>query len=92
MDAARRPSTVRSRLGRRGGRDPVDGFYNLFLAVGIIVGIAIGGTAGTTLVVFCCACIVAAAAVLLTTGLSYLRAATTQALFAVIALVLFAVL
>ncbi|MGZ8177156.1 DUF1304 domain-containing protein [Williamsia sp. SKLECPSW1] len=68
------------------------GFYNLFLAVGIVVGIAIGGDAGTALVVFCCACIVAAAAVLLTTGLSYLRAAASQATFAVVALVLFAVL
>ena len=68
------------------------GFYNLFLAVGIVVGVAVGGDVGTALVVFCCASIVAAAAVLLTTGLSYLRAAVTQALFAVIALVLFAVL
>ena len=68
------------------------GFYNLFLAVGIVVGVAVGGDVGTAVVVFCCACIVAAAAVLLTTGLSYLRAAATQALFAVIALVLFAVL
>ncbi|WP_328858903.1 DUF1304 domain-containing protein [Williamsia herbipolensis] len=68
------------------------GFYNLFLALGIVIGIAVGGSVGTALVVFCCACIVAAAAVLLTTGLSYLRAAATQAVFAVVALVLFAVL
>ena len=68
------------------------GFYNLFLAVGIIVGVVIGGTAGLTLVAFGCLCIVAAAAVLASTGSAYFRAAATQALFAVIALVLLAVL
>ena len=68
------------------------GFYNLFLAVGIIVGVVIGGTAGLTLVAFGCSCIVAAAAVLASTGSAYFRAAATQALFAVLALVLLVVL
>ncbi len=68
------------------------GFYNLFLAVGIIVGVVIGGDAGLALVAFGCACIVTAAAVLASTGRQYLRAASTQALFAIIALVLLAVL
>ncbi|ADG97535.1 protein of unknown function DUF1304 [Segniliparus rotundus DSM 44985] len=68
------------------------GFYNLFLAIGIFVGIAIGGESGEALTLFALSCIVAAALVLVSAGLSYLRAAATQATFAVIALVLWALL
>ena len=67
------------------------GFYNLFLAIGTGVGIIckLAGqtTVGWTLIVFCCASMVTAAAVLLSTGLSYLRAAATQATLPLLALI-----
>lgn len=58
------------------------GFYNLFLGVGAVVGLVLFLTgaeaAGRTLVLFTTGCMVLAAAVLLTSGRSYLRAALTQ--------------
>jgi putative membrane protein len=58
------------------------GFYNLFLGLGAILGIVLLGTgheaAGTTLMLFCTGSMVAAAVVLTTTGPGYLRAALTQ--------------
>ncbi|MCG7985456.1 MAG: DUF1304 domain-containing protein [Candidatus Thiodiazotropha lotti] len=63
------------------------GFYNLFLAVGVFVGIALlyGGEnviVAETLVLFSCACMFCAGVVLLFSGgRRMLRAAVLQALF-----------
>ncbi len=68
------------------------GFYNLALAVGVIVGIALLETHGSslvvakTLVVFGTACMVVAGLVLASTGRSYLRAAAIQFVPAAVAL------
>lgn len=70
------------------------GFYNLFLAIGAIVGICIVAfgdhhdAIGWTLIVFACGCMLGAALVLISTGASYARAAAIQggpALIAVVA-------
>jgi len=72
------------------------GFYNLFLAIGIFVGIVLvhrGGDsriAGTALVVFACASMLLAATVLITTGRRYLRAAITQGTTPLLALLFIA--
>ncbi|WP_007467962.1 DUF1304 domain-containing protein [Segniliparus rugosus] len=68
------------------------GFYNLFLAVGVFAGLAAPGTSGELVAVFALSCIVGAAFVLASTGLSHLRAAVSQGLFAAAALALWAVL
>ena len=63
------------------------GFYNLFLAIGIFAGLAllhIGGniTVGRTLVLFSCACMVGAGVVLFFSARrQMLRAAVIQAIF-----------
>lgn len=63
------------------------GFYNLFLALGIFAGLALlhsGGDAvvGRTLILFNCACMFGAGLVLLSSaGKPMLRAAVMQALF-----------
>lgn len=66
------------------------GFYNLFLAVGIVVGLILlhsGAAAeGRTLVVFCCACVLAAALVLAVSDRRMMRAAVAQGLPAALAL------
>lgn len=73
------------------------GFYNLFLAIGAIVGIAlvwIGGAdavaygAGKTLILFTLGSMVAAALVLVTTGARYVRAAMVQGTVPLIGFVL----
>ena len=60
------------------------GFYNLFLAVGVAVGIAavVGGdvTVGRTLIFFCCASMAAAGAVLVVTDRRLIGSAMIQAL------------
>lgn len=67
------------------------GFYNLFLAIGILVGLALlhsGGsvTVGRTLVLFNCACMVGAGGVLfLSAGRQMARAAFIQAVFPLLA-------
>lgn len=67
------------------------GFYNLFLAIGIGVGLALlntGGNvvAGRTLILFNCACMLGAGVVLLASGgKQMLRAAVIQALFPTLA-------
>ena len=67
------------------------GFYNLFLAIGICVGLALlhaGGDyiAGRTLVLFNCACMLGAGVVLLASGgKQMLRAGVIQALFPTLA-------
>lgn len=84
-----RPS-VHRRFGIRSAADaatirPVmlnQGFYNLFLALGILTGLIIVHSGpvpdGRAVVVFCCAAIVGAAAVLLATDRSLARAALIQ--------------
>lgn len=66
------------------------GFYNLFLAVGILAGLVLLHTghrgSGQSLVVFCCACVVAAALVLLATDRRMLRPALVQGAPAALAL------
>jgi putative membrane protein len=72
------------------------GFYNLFLAIGIVVGFFLLphstlAVAGKMLVLFCCGSMVAAAVVLLISNPKLARAALTQGvlpLLAVIALVI----
>ncbi len=67
------------------------GFYNLFLAIGIGVGLALlyaGGNpvAGRTLILFNCACMLGAGVVLIASGgKRMLRAGVIQALFPVLA-------
>lgn len=68
------------------------GFYNLFLAIGIVVGLVVGGSAGDAIVYFACASIVGAALVLATGGAKYFRAAFVQGITPLIALILAAVL
>ena len=66
------------------------GFYNLFLAVGVVIGIVLfyaGG--GIALVLFALGSMVAAALVLVTTGLKYVRPALVQGTLPLIAFVLF---
>jgi putative membrane protein len=62
------------------------GYYNLFLAIGTIVGIVLVvmyddppcNTVGWTLIISACASMVAASLVLISTGISFARAAATQ--------------
>jgi putative membrane protein len=58
------------------------GFYNLFLAVGAIIGLILYGVglhpAGLALILFTMGSMVAASVVLLTTGRGYWRASLTQ--------------
>lgn len=67
------------------------GFYNLFLAIGAAVGIVLvigdEDTAGWTLIITACGSMLAAALVLVSSGKKYARAATTQGLFPLIAVV-----
>jgi len=59
------------------------GFYNLFLALGIVLGLGFIATgnpvAGEAIVLFACGCMVAAAVVLVVTDRSFLPAALMQA-------------
>ncbi|MFV0320579.1 MAG: DUF1304 domain-containing protein [Microbacterium sp.] len=73
------------------------GFYNLFLALGTVIGLVLlwGGpdgqavdAAGRALTLFALGCMVAAALVLLTTGAKYLRAALIQGTLPLIGFVL----
>lgn len=69
------------------------GFYNLFLAIGAALGLALylsgSETAGRTLVLFSTASMALAAVVLLTTGRSYLKAALTQGTLPALGFLLF---
>ena len=74
------------------------GFYNLFLAIGAVIGIVLfwagaPGTAaevaGRTLVLFSLGSMAAAALVLTTTGRAYLRAALLQGTLPLVGFVLF---
>lgn len=64
------------------------GFYNLFLAVGIVVGLIVGGATGAAVVYFACASIVGASIVLAVGGRKYLRPALVQGFTPAMALVL----
>ncbi|WP_347812647.1 DUF1304 family protein [Rhodococcus sp. Eu-32] len=64
------------------------GFYNLFLALGIVGGLIVGGSAGHAVVIFACLSIVGAAVVLATGGRTYFRAAVTQGVTPLVALVI----
>ena len=68
------------------------GFYNLLLAAGVIIGAALiltdKDTAGWSLVVFGCATMILAAVVLVSTGWKYLQAAITQGILPFFALLL----
>ncbi|MBU6509760.1 MAG: DUF1304 domain-containing protein [Gammaproteobacteria bacterium] len=67
------------------------GFYNLFLALGAFVGLALvnfGGNpvVGRTLALFCCACMLGAGIVLLfSAGRRMMRAAVIQGIFPLLA-------
>ncbi|WP_022962018.1 DUF1304 domain-containing protein [Halopseudomonas pelagia] len=69
------------------------GFYNLFLALGIVFGLVLlywpsSLVVGQTLVLFCCACMLGAAVVLfISGGLRMLRAAVMQGVFPLLALI-----
>ena len=74
------------------------GFYNLFLAIGVVLGIVLfwvgepgtaGDVAGRTLVLFSLGSMAAAAMVLVTSGRKYIRAALTQGTLPLIGFVLF---
>lgn len=74
------------------------GFYNLFLAIGVVIGLVLifAGSdaapvraAGLALVLFSLGSMVAAALVLLTTGMKYLRPALIQGTLPLIGFVLF---
>jgi putative membrane protein len=62
------------------------GFYNLFLAIGTLLGLVLRGTAGATLVGFCCASMLGASLVLIATDRRMVRAALLQGLPPLLAL------
>jgi putative membrane protein len=73
------------------------GFYNLFLAVGIFVAFFLLPhpglyTAGVMLILFCCASMLAAALVLIISNPKLARAAITQGVFPLLAVISLAVL
>lgn len=67
------------------------GFYNLFLAVGIVVGLGLVAAghvaAGRAIVLFACACMVLAGVVLIATSRAMLRAALIQLVAPLLAIV-----
>ncbi|HET6742063.1 MAG TPA: DUF1304 domain-containing protein [Kribbella sp.] len=68
------------------------GFYNLFLAIGALGGLIWGGDKGHAIALFACACMAGAGVVLLASDRRMARAAATQAVPPIIALVLAAIL
>ncbi|GAA2837091.1 DUF1304 domain-containing protein [Kribbella solani] len=68
------------------------GFYNLFLAVGALGGLVWGGDKGHAIALFACACMAGAGIVLVASDRRMVRAAATQAVPPILALVLAAVL
>jgi putative membrane protein len=67
------------------------GFYNLFLAIGIVSGLVLAASgsadAGRAIVLFACACMVGAGLVLLSTNRRFVRSAAIQAVPPLIAIV-----
>ena len=93
----RRPAVHRRFLTAPADLDAVrpwalnQGFYNLFLGVGVLAGVVwlhagSSDVVGRTLVVFGCLCMLGAAIVLVVTDRRMVRAAVTQGLFPLIAL------
>ncbi|MEU8225425.1 DUF1304 domain-containing protein [Kribbella sp. NPDC048915] len=68
------------------------GFYNLFLAIGALGGLVWGGDKGHAIALFACACMAGAGLVLVASDRRMLRAAATQAVPPILALVLAALL
>lgn len=70
------------------------GFYNLFLALGVFVGVALtytgAVTSGVAAVVFGCACMVLAALVLVTSNRRFFTASLVQGALPLLALLLIA--
>ncbi|RKG97147.1 DUF1304 domain-containing protein [Corallococcus sp. CA053C] len=68
------------------------GFYNLFLAVGVFVGVALvhttAVTSGVTAVLFGCGCMLAAALVLVSNNRRFLRASIMQGALPLLAIAL----
>lgn len=68
------------------------GFYNLFLAIGAIIGLILYGVgvhaAGLALILFTTASMLCAAVVLVTTGRGYVRAAVIQGTLPLLGIVL----
>ncbi|WP_329004397.1 DUF1304 domain-containing protein [Kribbella sp. NBC_00709] len=64
------------------------GFYNLFLAVGALGGLIWGGDKGHAIALFACACMAGAGVVLVASDRRMIRAAATQAVPPIVALVL----
>jgi putative membrane protein len=70
------------------------GFYNLALAIGVLVGVVLAGmdgdqlVVGKTLIIFGTACMAFAGVILASTGPSYRRAAAIQFVPAALALIL----
>ena len=64
------------------------GFYNLFLAIGIVVGLVLGESeGGEGIVIFACACMVGAALVLVTNNVKLARSAAIQGIAPLIAII-----
>jgi putative membrane protein len=66
------------------------GFYNLFLAIGCVVGVTLhasGRPEGKPVITFACACMLGAACVLASGGTKYLRGVVIQGLPPLVALV-----
>jgi putative membrane protein len=68
------------------------GFYNLFLAVGALGGLILGGDKGHAIALFSCACMAGAGVALVASDRRMMRAAATQAVPPIVAIVLAAVL
>ncbi|MGW6280526.1 DUF1304 domain-containing protein [Kribbella sp. NPDC055071] len=68
------------------------GFYNLFLAIGALGGLIWSGDKGHAIALFACACMAGAGIVLIASDRRMARAAATQAVPPIIALVLAAIL
>ncbi|MFD7153084.1 DUF1304 domain-containing protein [Kribbella sp. NPDC059898] len=68
------------------------GFYNLFLAIGALGGLIWGGDKGHAIALFACACMAGAGVVLIASDRRMARAAATQAVPPIVALVLAAIL
>lgn len=94
----RKPSTYRRFLVKETEVDAArpwafnQGFYNLFLAIGALGGLIWGGDKGHAIALFACACMAGAGVVLLASDRRMLRAAATQAVPPILALVLAAIL